>query len=465
MSPQDALLKIEQAGCRVILDGRNPVLIPGDGDEPPTEAVAVLRRCRDEVVALLEARDHTWIPRITVLSDVQPERMQWLWTGRVAFGKLTVFDGDPGDGKSTITIDIAARATTDAAMPDDTRGDADGPINVLLMSAEDGLADTIRPRLDAAGGDPTRIAALECKMQGEGEASVSLSDLPLIRSALVSTEARLLIIDPVMAYLPSAANSYRDQDMRGVLAPLARLAEELGVAVIIVRHFSKGGGANAVYRGGGSIGIIGQARVGMMVGRDQEDATGQRRILAVTKSNLAAFPPALAYYLEEADNGAARVVWGGITEHTASMLLAAPMDEEERGAKAEAIDYLRDLLEDGPQPATKMKAQARAAGISDATLRRARTALKITPQKSSYDGGWTWELPAPDQTIADAKMLTESPRCSPKNHEHLGDHMSTLGVGVHHGALTRNPFGQALGGRSPVRAATLDDERDEGFIR
>src|SRR5690606_35188000 len=170
------------------------------------------------------------------MADVTRERIDWLWPGYLARGKLHVVDGDPGLGKSTVTMDWAARVTTGKPWPDgQLGGDAAG---VVIMSAEDGLGDTIRPRLDAAGADLDQALALTgigCLDPVTGEPGERLPELPtdieLIRDALRQVDAALLVIDPLMAYLASSVNAHRDQDIRRALAPLMRAAEDAGVAV------------------------------------------------------------------------------------------------------------------------------------------------------------------------------------------------------------------------------------------
>ncbi|MBI4491733.1 MAG: AAA family ATPase [Chloroflexi bacterium] len=364
------------------------------------------------------------------LADVQPERVSWLWPGRVPLGKLTVLDGDPGLGKSAITTDLAARVSVGGTMPDGARSDLDGPAGVVLLSAEDDLADTIRPRLDAAGADVSRIVALKAVLRLEPSPDPerpatarpdlpTVADLDAIREAIARVDARLVVVDPVMAFLPSATNSFRDADVRRVLAPLAALAAETDVAVVAVRHLNKATGGNPLYRGGGSIGIIGAVRSGLLVAPDPDLPDGARRILASSKSNLSEPPPALAYHLEAVAGGAVRVVWEGAVQHTASSLLAQSADGEERGALAEARDFLRELLADGPSPAKDVQREARAAGISEITLRRAKTALGITPTKQGMAGPWTWQLPP--------KMLIHPEDAHVQNNEHLQPPMSTFG--------------------------------------
>src|SRR5262249_2417464 len=151
------------------------------------------------------------------------------------------------------------RVTTGRAMPDDTPG-LDG--GIVLMSAEDDLADTIRPRLDAAKANPQRVLALQAVGEVDTETGkvqdrpgMLPRDLEAIREAVAQIDARLIVIDPLMAYLDSSVNSYRDQDVRLAFRPLAQLAQETGCAVVVVRHLNKGAGGNPLYRGGGSIGI------------------------------------------------------------------------------------------------------------------------------------------------------------------------------------------------------------------
>jgi len=376
-----------------------------------------------------------WMPKITYLSDVQPERVQWLWHDYIPLGKLTVIDGDPGLGKSTLTLDLAARLSTGRPMPDGTRSDVCGPAGVVLLSAEDGLADTIRPRLNAANADVTRIVAIESLTQGEKERGVTLADLPAIEAAITQVDAQLAIIDPVMAYLDNGTNSYRDQDMRVILAPLARLAERYHVAIVVIRHLTKGQNANVLYRGGGTIGIIGAVRAALMVGNDPDGPEGPRRILAVAKSNLARIPPAMAYHMEEAENGTARIVWEGTTHHTAAAITATlQADDGELSALAEATGILRTILADGPMPARVAASEMESAGVRPMTIRRAREALGIVPRREGGIGSagtWMWELPESSTAAQEPpKMFNESLRCSSTTDEHLRDSLNILGAGA-----------------------------------
>lgn len=362
-------------------------------------------------------------PVLVTLSSVQRERVEWIWPGYLARGKLHIMDGDPGLGKSTAALDIAARLSRGAMMPDGSPGTT--PAGVVILTAEDGLADTVRPRLEAAGADLERIVALTGIVDGDGERMPGLPlDLAAIEAGIRQVDAALVIVDPIMAYLPADVNAHRDQDVRRALAPTAALAERTRSAILAVRHLNKSGGAHALYRGGGSIGIIGAARVGLLVARDPDDDA--RRIVAVTKNNLAAESASLAFQLVPDDAiGAARVEWLGESAHGASALLAIRADDpEEGGALAEAVDVLRTILADGPVPAKDAEREATTgAGVSRATLLRARKAAGVVAEKVGRPGAsgqfWQWRL--------EPKALTESRRYSPSESESLRENVSTFG--------------------------------------
>jgi hypothetical protein len=330
----------------------------------------------------------------TLLSTVKAAHVCWLWLWRIPLGKLTILDGDPGLGKSVLTLDLAARVTRGLPMPFETRepGEDREPAGVVLLSAEDGLEDTIRPRLDAAGADVERVLALD---RIPGEAGIRLPILPAdveyLKTGVGRVAAKLVVIDPLTAFLAGETNAHKDQDVRRALHPLAKLAEETGAAVVVVRHLNKAAGGNPLYRGGGSIGIIGAARSGLLVARDPDNP--DHRVLASTKCNLAKLPASLAFDLSAGEDGALRVGWIGDSTHTAETLLAAPRDDEDRDAVQEAEEVLRGILESGPIPAEEVKKEARKAGIAERTLLRAKAGLRVKSRKAGYSGAWKWFLP------------------------------------------------------------------------
>lgn len=368
--------------------------------------------------------------KILCAADVMPEPVRWLWPGRIPLGKLTVIDGDPGLGKSTMMADIAARVTTHGLMPDGSRSALEGPAGVLVLSAEDGAGDTIRPRLEAAGADLERVQIWDANLDDDGsEMLPSLpEDIGLLAGLIQEHGVAMVTIDPIMAYLGAKTNSYRDQDVRRALAPLAKIGEATGAAIVLVRHLNKAMGGSAIYRGGGSIGIVGAARSGLLVGRDPEHE--ERCILASTKSNLGPAPPSLAYRLEGHVNGAGYVVWEGVTTHTADALVSQPQGDEERTARDDAVDFLRDVLVAGPMPAKDVQRQAREAGISEMTLRRAKGPANVTWRREGFgkDGTVLWEIPTAIDVHAnsiDAIDVHQNGRSSMGTDEHLWGNRDT----------------------------------------
>jgi hypothetical protein len=337
---------------------------------------------------------------LVLVADVDREQVTWLWPGRIPRGKLVVLDGDPGVGKSTLTLTIAAKVSTGSPFPDGARPERG---DVILLSAEDDIADTIRPRLEAAGADLGRCWVLpDVHPEGAPPRPPELpADLFLLEDLVKSKAAALVVVDPLMAFLAGQVDSHRDQDVRRVLASMAYMAARTGAAVLIVRHMRKGAGS-ALDKGSGSIGIIGAARAGLLVAPDPEDEG--RRILAMTKSNLAKMPEALAYRLVNDElYGAARVVWDGASRHTANDLVRPRVDEEEAPALAEAVRVLKEILADGPLPAGNVKRMAATAGVAERTLHRARHALGVTARRQGFGPGayYEWTMPAdPPEAMA-----------------------------------------------------------------
>lgn len=345
------------------------------------------------------------------LKDVVAEPIDWLWPGYIALGMLTVIDGDPGLGKSTMALDLAARVSTRRAMPDGSPGVQGG---VVILSGEDHLAKVIRPRLDAIDADLTRILSLEVvpANDGDGERDVEIpADLEYIEQAIVKAGAVLVIVDPLVAFLGADVNSHRDQDIRRVLRRLKALAERLGVAIVVIRHLNKAGGGNPLYRGGGSIGIIGAARGGLLVAPDP-DVEG-RVVMACSKSNLGQMPGSLAFYIEGAPNGAGMVRWDGASTHTSATLLAATQDGGSQGSvRQDGEEFLRATLAGGPRPTGQVEDDAADLGISARTLRRARVELGVVSYRESVQGekrgAGQWLLRLPGSTPQTFKAANSS---------------------------------------------------------
>ena len=260
-----------------------------------------------------------------LLSQVETQEVHWLWEKHLPLGKITLLDGDPGMGKSMLAINLAARVSSGLPMPDGTPGQQGG---VILIAPEDGAADTLRPRLEAAGGDPSqvlllnRVEGLDTKKRAVVDRPFSLSqDLELLEQAIKQTNALLVVLDPLMAVLGHNVDSSRDQDIRAVFTPLAQLAERTGCAILLIRHLKKGPSHNALYRGAGSIGIIAAARTGLLVAQDPYDE--HKRILATTKNNLSQKAPHLSYQIGENESGIPSIQWLEENTHPLCTLLNA----------------------------------------------------------------------------------------------------------------------------------------------
>lgn len=329
--------------------------------------------------------------RTLCMADVRPGRVEWLWPGYVPRGALTLLDGDPKVGKSTLAIDLAARVTTGKPMPDGSVSGAKAG-SVILLSAEDHLANTVSPRLVAAGANPRLVHAfLDIDVVEDGEVvgvrAPSLpDDVDQVGRAVRRWGASLVIIDVLSAYLGSRVDSHRDQDVRRALMPLARMAEETGAAVVATRHLTKNGGSDPLYRGGGSIGIAGQARSLLLAARHPVDPSGERRVLASTACNLGPQAPSLEYRIVPAARpaGATCVDWRGRSDYGARRLLAAPDETDDRPEREAVQEVIRETLSRGPATYDQVKAAVTDAGlhVSDKTIQRARRALGITPRRS-----------------------------------------------------------------------------------
>jgi hypothetical protein len=349
------------------------------------------------------------------MADVQPEKIEWLWPWRIAIGKQTLIGGEPGLGKSQITAALAAAVTTEALWPCDEGRAPKG--SVLILSAEDDAADTIRPRMDAAGANPLGvhlISAVEQK-DGKGRRTFNLqADLSLLETAIKKIgDVRLVIIDPVSSYL-GKTDSHKNADVRGTLEPLGDMAARLRVAIVSITHFSKGAGQSAVNSFIGSIAFVAAARAAFIVTRDPEREDPARRLFVQAKNNLAADHGGLAFRVEQRMIGndilASAIAWESEkVTRKADDILAASRDSSSTPGRVEAEEFLREFLSAGPRAATEVEAEAKGAGLSWATVRRAQKSLGIKPYRKAESGDglgkqgrWYWAL---ENTEAAPKVL------------------------------------------------------------
>ena len=335
-------------------------------------------------------------PVVKCMAAVAAESVQWLWRGWLPCRTLVLLAGKPGEGKSTIGLDFAARVSRGWTWPDASDGAAPG--NVLILSAEDSPSATIRPRLDAAGADVARIFLLTAvsRTGHDGEARKDMpslaDDLPAVEAAAAEIgNVKLLLVDPLSAYL-GAVDSHRDASVRSVLAPLQALAERVGACVLAIMHLRKSGGGDALDRVSGSGGFVAAARSAILVTHD--DANPERRLFLSTKSNLGPRPDGLTFTLaQHPDSEVAVPTWGAerITR-TADEVLAARDEPHDRECDT-AAQFLRELLSDGPIETSKVKREARSAGVAYRALQKAAAAVGVKRAPGDYQGPWFWRMP------------------------------------------------------------------------
>ncbi|MGD0153133.1 MAG: AAA family ATPase [Thermacetogeniaceae bacterium] len=268
------------------------------------------------------------------------------------------------------------------------------PRNVVYLTGEDGLADTLKPRLDAMGADSSYVYVLQgflTRDQETGEATehqVSMQDLSVLDQVLTKYKPVLLVIDPMQAYLGSNVDMHRANDVRPVLAGVARLAEKHGCAVLMIRHLGKSQADRAIYRGLGSIDFAAAARSVLLAGQDPQNPSS--RAVIQTKNSLAPLGPAVGYAIS--NDG--QFSWTGISELTAGQVLQADKYSETGSKLEEAKDFLKDNLADGPQPTNEVLKKAEDAGVSIVTIRRAKSELGIDSYKEpGRNGRWFYKLP------------------------------------------------------------------------
>jgi hypothetical protein len=327
--------------------------------------------------------------QILTLAGAKPLTVRWLWYPWLPCGALTLLDGDPGLGKSTLTLDLAARLSRGDRFPDDEPGSNEPAADaghVLLLSAEDDVHRTILPRLQAAGADLDRVHVLTHVHDQAGD---RLPQLPWdLADALAGLPpVKLVVIDPLMAFLGMEFDACKDQHVRRCLHALSKLAEQYQTTLLLVRHLNKTAGPQALYRGSGSIGILGAARACLLAGRDPEQE-GQV-VLAMNKCNLAPTPVSLGYTLETVAN-VSRLKWLGPVCWQANDLVGKPA--KERPADACAA-YVREILEQGPREARVLEALCAARGWTKNIYQRARQQANVQATKLDFQGKWMCHLP------------------------------------------------------------------------
>lgn len=317
------------------------------------------------------------------MEDVVSKEVEWLWYPYIPYGKITIIEGDPGKGKTTLVLKLAAALSRGLPLPCDDDKEYE-PIHIIYQSAEDGIEDTIKPRLEKAGADCSMIRVID-----ETDKELSMTD-DRLEQAIIETKARLIILDPIQAYIGATVDMHRANEIRPVLKHLGIIAEKHNCAIILIGHMNKASGSKSTYRGLGSIDIQATARSVLLMARLRDKPN--IRIMAHDKSSLAPAGDAIGFEMTE-DNG---MVCIGPYDITIDELLSG---NEGRGKKK--LDIAENFIKEyfGTNkviPSNEIMMEAAKRSIKRNTLLSAKKKLGITSDKEKAEDGtiyWTWVMP------------------------------------------------------------------------
>lgn len=317
------------------------------------------------------------------MEQVEVEKIGWLLYPFIPFGKVTIVQGDPGEGKTTMVLQIIAKLTKgEAILPVDKNTEikekitAAEPVNVIYQTAEDGLGDTIKPRLLVAGADCSRVLVID-----DNEQALTMMDARL-EEAIIQTKARLVVLDPIQGFLGADVDMHRANEIRPLMKRMAVLAEKHHCAIVLIGHMNKNSNGKSSYRGLGSIDFQAAARSVLIVGRVKDDP--EIRVVCHVKSSLAPEGKSIAFRLDKKTG----FKWIGEYDISADDLLSG----DNRGRKGrEAKEFLIEILSDGAMEQAKIAEEAEHRGIKSKTMWNAKKELKIESVKIGSQ--WFWMLP------------------------------------------------------------------------
>jgi hypothetical protein len=308
-------------------------------------------------------------------SSIKQKKVEWLWYPYIPYGKLTVLQSDPGEGKSTFILNVASLLTRGAPMPDGYK--VSEPQTVVYQCAEDNVADTVKPRLLAAEADCDKIAYII-----DESGKLTLED-ERIEQAIMQTGAKLLILDPLQAFLAQDGDMQSACRMRGILGKLATIAAKHQCAIVLIGHMNKGNGGKNLYRGLGSIDIAAIARSVLMIFRDKSNS--QIRYMVPIKSSLAPEGPAIGFLLDS-DTG---FQWIGPCDIDMDDTEQIPFVDDTK--KAAVAKFLIDLLQENDSPSTVILSEMNRIGISRRTVFNAKKDVGVLAYRR--ENSWYWKLP------------------------------------------------------------------------
>lgn len=313
------------------------------------------------------------------METVEVEEIEWLLYPFIPYGKVTIIQGDPGEGKTTMVLQITAKLTKgEAVLPDslEIQNHKTEPVNVIYQTAEDGLGDTIKPRLLAAGADCSKVLVID-----DSEQPLTMLDYRL-EEAIIKTNARMVVLDPIQGFLGADVDMHRANEIRPLMKKISGLAEKYHCAIVLIGHMNKNSGGKSSYRGLGSIDFQAAARSVLIVGRVKNEP--ETRVVCHVKSSLAPEGKSIAFRLDKAKG----FEWIGEYDVSADDLLSG----SNRGQKtSEAKEFLKEMLESGAMAQKEIAEEAENQGIKNRTLWNAKAELNIESEKIGNQ--WFWSLP------------------------------------------------------------------------
>lgn len=318
------------------------------------------------------------------MNDVEQTEVDWLWYPYIPFGKLTIVQGNPGEGKTFFAMQLAAACTNQKFLPD---MESFEPFNMIFQTAEDGLGDTVKPRLLSSGADLQRVLVID-----DTENPLTLAD-DRIEKAIRENNARLMVIDPLQAFLGANVDMNRANEVRPVFRKLADIAQSTGCAIVLIGHLNKASGTQSTYRGLGSIDIAAVVRSILFVGKVKDDPT--TRVIVHEKSSLA--PPGQALAFSLGDQKGFR--WIGAYDISAEDLLAGGEGTKAELKQEQAVKLIYELLSDGREASVaEINKEAIERGISERTVRMVRNSMKDKLESERRGKDWWIWLKRQDET-------------------------------------------------------------------